>query len=170
MTGGPLTDPLSAYPTLRTPASICFTGPSDVFRDGVGVGLSLRVNLLDGACIEPMIERSAAAMVMTAAPRKRRRSLSTSSDMCLSRRSGGRVARLSSSNRDSRDATAILLHDGIKRPDARLQSARRREELEPARQWFPGDHPKVNEKTSTAGSRNSIANCRSTIGRCCRIS
>lgn len=30
--------------------------------------------------------------------------------------------------------------------------------------------PKVNEKTSTPGSRNSISNCRSTIGFGCRIS
>src|SRR5882757_2299517 len=31
MTGGPLAGPASAYPMLRTPALICFSGPKDVF-------------------------------------------------------------------------------------------------------------------------------------------
>jgi hypothetical protein len=31
MTGGPVAGPASAYPIFRTPASICFSAPNDVF-------------------------------------------------------------------------------------------------------------------------------------------
>src|SRR5438105_11328021 len=35
MTAGPAAGPASAYPTLRTPASICFSEPNDVFVPGL---------------------------------------------------------------------------------------------------------------------------------------
>ena len=37
MTAGPSAGPASAYPTFSTPASICFSGPNDVFVPGLGV-------------------------------------------------------------------------------------------------------------------------------------
>src|SRR5437016_791481 len=37
MTAGPSLGPASAYPTFRTPASICFSEPKDVFVPGLSV-------------------------------------------------------------------------------------------------------------------------------------
>jgi hypothetical protein len=36
MTGGPVAGPASAYPIFRTPASICFSAPNDVFAPPAG--------------------------------------------------------------------------------------------------------------------------------------
>src|SRR5204863_9362602 len=68
MTGGPLAGPASAYPTFRTPASICFNEPNDVFVPGL-IGFILR----DCAYADPIVASSAAARVRTAVPRRRRR-------------------------------------------------------------------------------------------------
>src|SRR6266705_1260078 len=69
MTGGPLAGPASAYPTFRSPASICFSEANDVFVPGL-IGL-----ILTGcASAEPSIASSAAATVSTAVPKRRRRS------------------------------------------------------------------------------------------------
>src|SRR6202162_1206197 len=79
MTGGPLAGPASAYPTFRTPASICFNELNDVFVPGL-IGFIL----VDCASAEPIMSSSAAAMVRTAVPKRRRRSWLISSDICLS--------------------------------------------------------------------------------------
>src|SRR5260221_13910172 len=68
MTGEPLAGPASAYPTLRTPASICFSELNDVFVPGL-IGLIL----VACASADPIMPNSAAAIVMAAVPRKRRR-------------------------------------------------------------------------------------------------
>ena len=45
MTAGPLAGPASAYPTFRTPASICFSGANEVFVPGLIVGRCARCRL-----------------------------------------------------------------------------------------------------------------------------
>src|ERR1700674_2895068 len=76
MTGGPLAGPATAYPTFRSPASICFMGANDVFVPGV-VGPILP----DCASAAPTMASSATATVRTAAPKRRRRSWLISSDI-----------------------------------------------------------------------------------------
>src|SRR6266852_2843689 len=76
MTAGPLAGPASAYPTFRTPASICFNELNDVFVPGL-IGFIL----VDCASAEPIMSSSAAAMVRTAVPKRRRRSWLISSDI-----------------------------------------------------------------------------------------
>src|SRR6202790_5357131 len=88
MTAGPSAGPASAYPTLRRPASICFSGPNDVFVPGL-IGFIL----LDCAPAEPIMASSAAAMVRTAVPKRRRRSWSISSDI-LSLHLGSKYQRM----------------------------------------------------------------------------
>src|SRR5919106_1604000 len=84
MTAGPSVGPASAYPTFRTPASICFSEPNDVFVPGLIVVASAGVVLLDCASAELIRTSSAAAMVMTAVAKKRRRSWLISSDIYFS--------------------------------------------------------------------------------------
>src|SRR5438046_10235658 len=74
-TGGPLAGPASAYPTLRTPASICLiesndepVGPATAISvSGVMVVIDISENLV--------APDRAATSVMIAVPKKRRRSL-----------------------------------------------------------------------------------------------
>src|SRR5882724_3906904 len=73
--------PSSAYPTFRRPASICFSEPNEVFVPGLILVTSARVVLLDCASAEPGMPKWAAAIVMAAAPRKRRRFWLISSDI-----------------------------------------------------------------------------------------
>src|SRR5271168_580870 len=47
MTAGPSAGPASTYPTFRRPASICFSGPNDVFVPGLFVGRSADCASLD---------------------------------------------------------------------------------------------------------------------------
>src|ERR1700722_9341743 len=81
MTAGPLAGPASAYPTFRRPASICFSGPNDVWAPGLVLGRSAGFALPGCALAEPLNANCAAAMVMAAVPRKRRRWRSISSDI-----------------------------------------------------------------------------------------
>src|ERR1039458_9605198 len=83
MTAGPVVGPASAYPTFSRPASICFSGPNEVFVPGLTVGRSAGFVLLDWAFAEPIMPRWAAAMVMLAVLKKRRRSWLISSDMII---------------------------------------------------------------------------------------
>src|SRR5882672_9747404 len=90
MTGGPAAGPASAYPTLRTPASICFSVANEVLVPGLILGSSAGFALPDWALAEPLKANWAAAMVMAAVPKKRRRSLLMSSDILKSLWFGGR--------------------------------------------------------------------------------
>src|SRR4030095_5261037 len=81
MTGGPWAGPASAYPTLRRPASICFSEPNDVF--GLIVGTLAGFALPDCAAAEPIIPSWAAAIVVATVPKKRRRSYLVSSDILI---------------------------------------------------------------------------------------
>src|SRR5712691_11994156 len=56
MTAGPSLGPASAYPTFRTPASICFSGPKDVFVPGFIVVASAGFVLLDCALVWDFIQ------------------------------------------------------------------------------------------------------------------
>src|SRR6266404_4352331 len=69
ITGGPLAGPASAYPTFRSPASICFSELNDVFVPGL-----IELILRDCASADPIVASSAAARVSTAVPKRRRRS------------------------------------------------------------------------------------------------
>src|ERR1022692_1401922 len=86
MTAGPVVGPASAYPTFRRPASICFSGPNEAFVPGLIVGRSAGFVLLDWAFAEPIMPNWAAAMVMLAVLKKRRRSWLISLDICISYR------------------------------------------------------------------------------------
>ena len=46
MTGGPSAGPASAYEMFRTPASICFSGPNDVWAPGLIAG-----SFFGGLCV-----------------------------------------------------------------------------------------------------------------------
>src|ERR1700722_17386983 len=83
MTTGPSAGPASAYPTLRRPASICFNGANDVCVPGLIFDISADFVLLDWAAAEPLKANWAAAMVMAAVPKKRRRSRLISSDVLI---------------------------------------------------------------------------------------
>src|SRR5207248_4329804 len=76
MTGGPLAGPASAYPTFRSPASICFSEANDVFVPGL-IGLILG----DCASAESIVASTDAARVRSAAPKRRRRSRLIASDI-----------------------------------------------------------------------------------------
>src|SRR5712664_4693116 len=84
MTGGPAAGPASAYPTFSTPASICFSVANDVLVPGLILGSSAGFALPDCALAEPLKANWAAAMVMAAVPKKRRRSRLMSSDILRS--------------------------------------------------------------------------------------
>src|SRR5450631_2628312 len=75
MTAGPLAGPASAYPTLRRPASICFSGAKDVFVPGLMAGTSAAVVSPGRANADPIMANSAAATLMAELRIKRRRSL-----------------------------------------------------------------------------------------------
>src|SRR5436309_665912 len=78
MTGGPSAGPASAYETFRTPASICFSGPNDVWAPGLSAG-----NFVLAGCAfaKPVKPNWAAAAVIAAAPMKLRRRRSIFSDI-----------------------------------------------------------------------------------------
>ena len=63
-------DRLSAYPTFRRSASICFSEPKDALAAGLIVGTSAGFNWLDCAFAKSKIPSWAAAMVMAAVPKK----------------------------------------------------------------------------------------------------
>src|ERR1700731_3711931 len=103
MTAGPLAGPASAYPTFRTPGSTCFSGLNDVLVPGL-IGFSLP----DCASAEPIMAKSAAAMVRAAVPKRRRRSWLVRSTIFLSQ--------IGSDAREcdqTRGIEANLLADGI---------------------------------------------------------
>src|SRR6266567_405955 len=80
-TGGPLAGPASAYPTLRTPASICLIESND---EPVGAATAIPVSgviVLIDISENLVAPNRAAASVMIAVPKKRRRSLLISSDI-----------------------------------------------------------------------------------------
>src|ERR1700722_17817062 len=83
MTTGPLAGPASAYPILRTPASICLSVPDDVVAPGLTLGRSAGFALLDWASAAPLKTSWAAARVVAAAPKKRRRSQLISLGVCF---------------------------------------------------------------------------------------
>src|SRR5580658_6954157 len=72
-TGGPLAGPASAYPTLRRPASICFSGPNDVFVPGLILGRSFGFVLVDCPSAELTPSNPAAATDLPIVPKRRRR-------------------------------------------------------------------------------------------------
>ena len=65
--------PASAYPIFRTPASICFSEPNNVFIPGWIAGTAGGFASLDCAAAEPIMPNWAAAMALAAVPKKRRR-------------------------------------------------------------------------------------------------
>jgi hypothetical protein len=69
-----LIGPASAYPTFKTPASIRFKDPNDVFVPGLIAGILADFDLLVCAVAGPIMPTSADAIVMTAVAKKRRRS------------------------------------------------------------------------------------------------
>src|ERR1700712_2571706 len=81
MTTEPSAGPASAYPTFRTPAVICFMETNDVFVPGLIVGTSAGLVLPGCASADPTAPNRAAAIIMEAVPRKRRRRKSASSDI-----------------------------------------------------------------------------------------
>src|SRR5580698_7390642 len=83
MTGGPSAGPASAYPTLRRPASICFSGPNEVFVPGLIASRCFAFVLPDCANEEPTPASSAAATDMAIAPKRRRRLSLNCSDVSI---------------------------------------------------------------------------------------
>src|SRR5271165_5134193 len=69
-TAGPSAGPASTYPTLRRPASICFSRPNDVFVPGLIWG---SLPLLDCALPEPIATIAATASVMVTLRKTSRR-------------------------------------------------------------------------------------------------
>src|SRR5271165_6916900 len=80
MTAGPLPGPASAYPTFSRPASICLSG-ANVFVLGPAMLAGAEFVLGGCASAEPIMPNWAAATVMAAAPKKRRRSWLISFDI-----------------------------------------------------------------------------------------
>src|SRR5439155_25311914 len=83
-TGGPFAGPASAYPTFRTPASICLIESND---EPVGAATAIPVSgviVLVDISENLVAPNRAAASVMIAVPKKRRRSLLIPSDILLS--------------------------------------------------------------------------------------
>src|SRR5947207_15150481 len=72
--GRPLAGPASAYPTLRRPASSCLRGPNDGLVGGLMMFALGAFVLPDSTFAESIATNLAAAMLMAAEPRKRRRS------------------------------------------------------------------------------------------------
>src|SRR5215831_17740509 len=70
---------------FRTPASICFSAPKDVFVPGLIAGTVAGFGLVDCASAQPFMPNWAAARVMARAVRKRRRSWLISSAIFLLR-------------------------------------------------------------------------------------
>src|SRR2546427_4900967 len=81
MTGEPLGGPASAYPTLRTPASICLRGPKDAFVPRLVAVAPAAFASLAWASAEANTPSWSAAIAMAAVPKNRRRSWSISSDI-----------------------------------------------------------------------------------------
>jgi hypothetical protein len=84
MTAGPFAGPASAYPTFRTPALICFSGPNDVFVPGLKAGEPGGSALLDCARADPIIPNWAAAIANAAEFMKPRRRVSILSVISMS--------------------------------------------------------------------------------------
>src|SRR6267378_8251215 len=91
-TGGPLAGPASAYPTLRTPASICLIESND---EPVGAVTAIPVSgviVLIDISENLVAPNRAAASVMIAEPTNRLRSLLISSDIwSLTRRGASQL-------------------------------------------------------------------------------
>src|ERR1700738_4026015 len=73
--------PAPAYPPLRPPALICFSEPNELFVPGLVGDTSAGFAFPDSACTERSAPNWAAARVMAAVPRKRRRSCLIGSDI-----------------------------------------------------------------------------------------
>src|ERR1700735_728530 len=83
ITAGPLAGPASAYPILRVPASICFSGANEALVSG-GVALPPPgFALLDRASAEPVTISLAAATDIAMAPNSRRRLPLITSDILI---------------------------------------------------------------------------------------
>src|SRR5262252_899578 len=80
MTARPSAGPVSAYPTFKTPASICLSEPNDVLAPGLIVGKPPGLALFGCAAAETIMPNWVAASVMAAVPRKLRRCLLISSN------------------------------------------------------------------------------------------
>jgi hypothetical protein len=69
MTTGPLEGPASTYPMFRTPASICFRGPKDVFVPGMPEGRTFAPSPPDATAeadaVESMGSEAAAVPAMS---------------------------------------------------------------------------------------------------------
>src|SRR4051794_1829786 len=109
MTAGPLVGPASAYPTFRTPASICFREPNDGFVPGLIEGRPAGFVLRDRASAEPIKPSSADAKVMAAMPKKWRRPRLICSDIS------------SSSLHEAPDELRNLIRRGIEREMTRIE-------------------------------------------------
>src|SRR5580700_4758052 len=81
----PFAGPASAQPMFRRPASICLSGPNEVFVPVSIGGILAGLTLPDCASAEPIRPSSAAATVIAAVPRKRRRFLLISSEILIAR-------------------------------------------------------------------------------------
>src|SRR5437762_1282888 len=125
-TTGPPLGPASAYPTLRRPASICFSEPKDLFVPGLIVGTLAGFALPDCATAEPIIANCAAAIAVATVPIKRRRSWLISSDIFY--------LRLTSVTRN-----AFVFHPRGNRSISVGAAVYRSERLAPTCQIFPGD-------------------------------
>src|SRR3954468_6368525 len=73
MTGTPSAGPASAAPTLRKPASICFSAANEVWPPGFTALAPAELALPACARAVPLTANGAAAKAMATAPRKRRR-------------------------------------------------------------------------------------------------
>src|SRR5580693_4206801 len=84
-TAGPVAGPASAYPIFSRPASICLSEANEVLLPGLIAGTSAGFILLDCAFAEPNIASLAAARLMAALRKRRRRSWLMVSGMHFSR-------------------------------------------------------------------------------------
>src|ERR1700678_2600928 len=83
ITAGPLAGPASAYPTFSNPALICFSELKDVFVPGLIGGTSAWFGSSDRASAEAIVTSGAAARVITALRKKRRRCWLITSDVLV---------------------------------------------------------------------------------------
>src|SRR5437868_2954681 len=83
MTTGPSAGPASAYPTLRTPASICFSAANEVCDPGLTAAAFAGLASLDCALAEPVRANWAAAIPSAAVPMNWRRFWLMSSGMVV---------------------------------------------------------------------------------------
>src|ERR1044072_1922413 len=81
MTAEPAAGAASASPTFSTPASICFNEPNDALLPPFSLGEFADFVVPDCASAKLVMPTLAAAMLITAVLKKRRRSWLTSSDI-----------------------------------------------------------------------------------------